>query len=248
MESMSHHEKVDPGHWHSMSVKDVISSQTVDINKGLTQFEVQERLERYGPNTLPEQKSKSTLFLFLKQFQSPLIYLLFTAAAIAFFLKERSDAFVILVVVFLNSVIGAFQEGKAERSLESLKNLSKLMVKVRRDSREQQIEAKHLVPGDILLLGAGDAIGADGRIVVAKDFRVAEAALTGESLPVEKEENDLMIDTGLADRKNMVYSGTFVTAGRAIVVVVETGERTEVGKIATLTSQGEELKTPLEKK
>ncbi|MFP5387612.1 MAG: HAD-IC family P-type ATPase, partial [Bacteriovoracia bacterium] len=233
---------------YQLSVEDVLARNNTDIERGLTHSDAQERLSRIGPNALPEQKRRSTLVLFLKQFQSPLIYLLFAAAMIAIFLNELSDAAVILVVVIINSIVGAVQEDKAEKSLESLRKLSKLMVKVRRDGHERQIEARELVPGDILLLGAGDAIGADGRVAEARDFFVAEAALTGESLPVEKMSESLPEGTILADRRNMVYSGTFVTAGRAAVVVVATGEKSEVGKIARLTSVEKEIKTPLEAK
>lgn len=235
-------------HWHTMSTDALLDVQKSNLKKGLSLEDVQERLTKYGPNALPEHKRKSVFALFLKQFQSPLIYLLLAAAIIAFLLNEVSDAAVILVVVLLNSLIGAIQEGKAERSLESLRELSKLMVTVRRDGRNLRTPARELVPGDILLLGAGDAVGADGRIIEAKDLSVAEAALTGESLPVRKNISELQVETILPERKNMVYTGTFVTSGRGTAVVVSTGQDTEVGKIAKLSSEGENFRTPLEEK
>ncbi|MFA6236090.1 MAG: HAD-IC family P-type ATPase [Bacteriovorax sp.] len=235
-------------HWHVMSTDALLDAQKSNSKKGLSLEEVRERLTLYGPNALPEHKRRSVFTLFLKQFQSPLIYLLLAAAIIALLLNEVSDAAVILVVVLLNSLIGAIQEGKAEKSLESLRELSKLMVTVRRDGRDFRIEARELVPGDIFLLAAGDAVAADGRIIDARDLSVAEAALTGESLPVRKNTSELKVETILPERKNMVYSGTFVTSGRGTAVVVSTGQGTEVGKIAKLSSEGEELRTPLEEK
>ena len=248
MESKSKTSSKNISLWHSHSVESVLSSLKVDLKTGLSSEEVQKRLEKYGPNELMEQRNKSVFKIFLKQFQSPLIYLLLVASVIAFFLKEMSDGLVILVVVFLNSIVGAIQEGKAEKSLESLRQLSKLMVKVLRDSEECIIEAKNLVPGDVLHLGSGDAIGADARVVVSKDFLVSEAALTGESIPVEKSDLEVATDTILPERKCMVYSGTFVHSGRGKVVVIATGETAEVGKIALLTSSEEEIRTPLEYK
>ena len=231
-----------------MSTDTSLDEQKSNLKKGLSLDEAQERLAKYGYNALPEHKRKSVFTLFLKQFQSPLIYLLLTAAIITFLLKEVSDAAVILLVVVLNSLIGAIQEGKAQRSLESLRELSKLVVTVRRDGENLRIEARELVPGDILLLSAGDAVAADGRIIEAKDLSVAEAALTGESLPVRKNISELQVGTILPERKNMIYSGTFVTSGRGTAVVVSTGQGTEVGKIARLSIEGEVLRTPLEEK
>jgi len=235
-------------HWHAISPDTLLDTQKSDPKKGLANEEVKQRLTKYGLNALPEHKRRSVLTLFFKQFQSPLIYLLLSAAIIAFLLKEISDAAVILVVVLLNSLIGAIQEGKAERSLESLRKLSKLIVTVRREGQDLRIEAQELVPGDILLLGAGDAVAADGRIIEARDLSVSEATLTGESLPVRKNISVLQVDTILAERKNMVYSGTFVTSGRGIAVVVTTGQKTEVGKISKLSAEGKKLLTPLEEK
>jgi magnesium-transporting ATPase (P-type) len=213
---------------------------------GLSEQEAGFRLENHGPNTLPKDVRKPLWRVFLQQFQSPLIYILFAAALLAFALGKREDSWVILIVVFLNSVIGAFQEGRAERSMEALRKLSSLRVRVLRDHEERSLEAAYLVPGDVMLLCAGDAVAADARILDARVLEVAEAALTGESQPVLKQSAPLPSDTLLADRKNMVFSGTHITAGRGRAVVVATGLGTEVGKIARLTAAAQAPKTPLE--
>jgi magnesium-transporting ATPase (P-type) len=213
---------------------------------GLSANEAALRLEKYGANTLPEDARKPVWRVFLRQFQSPLIYILFAAAVLAFALGKHEDSWVILIVVLLNSVIGAFQEDRAERSMEALRELSSLRVRVLRDREECLLEAADLVPGDVMLLAAGDAVAADARLLDARVLEVAEAALTGESLPVLKHCPPLPPDTLLADRKNMVYSGTHITAGRGRAVVVATGMDTEVGKIARLTATARAPKTPLE--
>ena len=213
---------------------------------GLRADEVSARRSQHGANVLPEEKQKPLWRVFLRQFQSPLIYILLAAAVLALALGKREDSLVILIVVFVNAFIGAFQEGRAERSMAALKKLSALRARVLRDGGEQSIEASELVPGDVVLLAAGDAVGADARLMEAAALEAAEAALTGESLPVLKQVEPLPNETLLADRRNMIYSGTHITAGRGRAVVVATGLGTEVGKIARMTSAAEEPKTPLE--
>lgn len=234
--------------WHALKPDEVISSFGSDDTRGLATEEAASRLARLGPNALPEKKGRTLLSVFVGQFKSPLIYLLFAAGGIALALGHLSDAIVIFVVVFLNAIIGAFQEGRAERALQSLRALSSHKAHVTRDGRECVIEAREVVPGDILILEAGDAIAADARLLQSAVLQVAEAALTGESLPVAKSLLALTPDTALADRKNMVYSGTHVTAGRARAVVVATGLGTEIGHIAALTESAEQPKTPLERR
>jgi Ca2+-transporting ATPase len=231
--------------WHAVS-RDQTLQRLRASRDGLTTTDAAVRLGEYGPNALPEPPRRAAWRVFARQFASPLIYILFAAAALAFWMGEHSDAGVILVVVLLNAVIGAFQEGRAERSMESLRQLSQLKVRVRREGHEREIEARELVPGDVLLLAAGDAVGADARLLEAAALATAEAALTGESLPVEKRVADLEEDTVLGDRRNMVYAGTQVTSGRGTAIVVATGLGTEVGKIAEMTSAAVEPKTPLE--
>jgi Ca2+-transporting ATPase len=232
--------------WHQISISALCSRLDVDCETGLEQVDIEARIGKYGLNALPESETRPLWRVMLGQFTSPLIYILFVAAVIAYISGHRGDSIVILVVVLLNAVIGTVQEGRAERSMEALRRLSNLKVRVIRDGLEEDIEAQNLVPGDIMLLAAGDGIGADARLIEEAALEVAEAALTGESLPVGKRVDELPRDTPLADRHNMVYSGTHITAGRARAVVTATGTATEVGQIANLTAGAEDPKTPLE--
>ena len=234
--------------WHQMPAADACTQIISDPASGLSPKEAASRLVTHGANILPEEKHKSLWRVFAQQFASPLIYILFVAAIIAFAMGKRGDAAVILVVVFINALIGAIQEGRAERSMESLRRLSALKVRVRRGGKEEIIEASELVPGDVMLLAAGDAVAADARLLEAAALQAAEAALTGESLPVNKNPEALPDDTVLADRRNMVFSGTHIAAGRGLAVVVATGLSTEVGKIAKMTSHAEDPQTPLEQR
>ena len=231
--------------WHSMTPEDVLA-QLGSGSDGLTVDEALRQRERFGENALPEAKRRSIGAVLGRQFASPLIYILFVAAALAFVMGERGDALVILIVVLVNALIGTFQEGRAERSMESLRRLSALRVRIIREGEERHVEAREVVPGDIMVMNAGDAVVADGRLLEAAALSVAEAALTGESLPVSKSVDAVSEETPLADRKCMIYSGTHVAAGRAMAVAVATGVETEVGKIAGLTVAAVEPKTPLE--
>jgi magnesium-transporting ATPase (P-type) len=232
--------------WHHLSSTAACVEVRSDPASGLSQDEVSDRLAQHGKNTLPEDAKKPLWRVFLRQFASPLIYILLAAAVLAFVLGKREDALVILIVVLVNSIIGAIQEGRAERSMESLRKLSSAQVRVLRDGKKQMIAASDLVPGDIMLLAAGDAVAGDARLLEVAALEAAEAALTGESMPVEKHLEPLPDDTLLADRLNMVFSGTQITAGRAKAVVVATGLSTEVGKISDMTTGAVEPKTPLE--
>ncbi len=234
--------------WHALAGSVVAGRLEVDACSGLSTAEVERRRTEFGANTLPAVKRRSLLRVFLRQFQSPLIYILFVAAALAFSLGKSGDALVILAVVFINAAIGTFQEGRAERSMEALRRLSELHARVVRDGTEQVVEAGELVPGDLLLVAAGDAVGSDARVLEAVAAEAAEAALTGESMPVAKSPAELPEETLLADRRNMLYAGTHLTAGRARAVVVATGGMTEVGRIAHLTAGADEPKTPLEQR
>ena len=232
--------------WHALRVDEALARCGVDPATGLDDAMVRQRRSEHGANALPEPPLRPLWRSFARQFKSPLITILFVAAALAVALGHHGDAAVILAVVFVNALIGTFQEGRAERSMAALRRLAALRVRVLRDGREQLIEASALVPGDIVLLAAGDAVAADARLVDAAQLQLAEAALTGESVPVAKSVAALQQSTGLADRHDMVYSGTHVTAGRARAVVVATGVHTEVGRIAGLTEGAEQPKTPLE--
>lgn len=233
---------------HHAELRDLLLALQSDANRGLGGAQVSKRLAKHGPNELPEAKAKSWWRIFGAQFASPLIYILLVAAIIAFAMGHRSDAVVILVVVLVNALIGAVQEGRAEQSMNALRKLSVLRVRVLRDGMEQSIEARDLVPGDVMLLSAGDGVGADARLIEAAALECMEAALTGESLPVVKGIDALPEDTALGDRTNMIFAGTHVTTGRGRAVVVATGTHTEVGKIAQITTSAEEPPTPLEQR
>jgi magnesium-transporting ATPase (P-type) len=232
--------------WHALDAAAVQDRLGCDAAVGLASSTVAQRTAEHGPNALPEPPKRSVLLVFLRQFKSPLIYILFVAAALAAGMGHWGDAVVILAVVLANALIGAYQEGRAEASMDALRRLSAVQVRVLRDGHERQIAARDLVPGDLLLLAAGDAVAADARLVEEAQLQVAEAALTGESVPVSKNIGVLPESTGLADRRNMVFSGTYVTAGRAHAVVTATGTHTEVGGIARMTEGAEDPKTPLE--
>lgn len=232
--------------WHHLSADAACEQLSSDPTHGLSDDEVAKRLAQHGSNTLPEDKKKPWWRVFLRQFASPLIYILLAAALLAFVLGKREDALVILIVVLVNSLIGAIQEGRAERSMASLRKLSIAQVLVLRSGKEQMISATDLVPGDIVLLTAGDAVSGDARLLHVEAFHAAEVTLTGESMPVEKSIEILPADTLLADRTNMIFSGTQITSGRAKALIVATGMVTEVGKIAHMTTEAEEPKTPLE--
>jgi len=234
--------------FHALPVTEALERLRTDADAGLDSREAGRRLAKQGPNALPEPPRRTPLALFLRQFASPLIYLLIGAAVLAFLLGERGDAAVILSVLLLNAVLGAVQEGRAERSLHALRRLSELQARVLRDGRETAVPARDVVPGDLLLLAAGDAVPADGRLVEAAALQVAEAALTGESTPVEKRVDPVPEETPLTERSDLVFAGTHVTAGRGRAVVTATGLRTEVGRIATLSEAAAPPPTPMERR
>lgn len=234
--------------WHSLTIDDVFATFRVQYQTGRTSLECEKLRREHGPNTLPEQKPKSILSIFFRQFLSPLIYLLLIASFIALLIGDTKDAGVIFVVLILNSLVGAIQEGRAEASLAALRRLTKLKARVFRDGQTQEIDARELVPGDIYHVTSGDGIPTDGRIIEASNLQVSEASLTGESIPVVKTTLVLPEETALAERVNMVYAGTHVISGRAVVVATSTGRRNELGKIATLAGRVSHSTTNLEKK
>ncbi|MCP5272880.1 MAG: HAD-IC family P-type ATPase [Burkholderiaceae bacterium] len=234
--------------WHALSATETLESLQTDAATGLAATEARRRLADRGPNALPEAPPKPWWRTLLRQFASPLIVILFVAAGLAVMLGHVGDAAVILAVVLVNALIGTVQEGRAEKSMGALRRLAELHARVRRDGRELDLPARDLVPGDVLLLAAGDAVGADARLLTVAQLQTAEAALTGESVPVTKAVAAQPEATGLADRHGMVYAGTHVAAGRAEAVVVATGVHTEVGQIAGLTTRAQEPPTPLEQR
>ncbi len=238
---------IDPV-WHAIAQPQLLQHFALDAAHGLAAEQLRQAQARHGPNTLPEPAPQPLWRLFARQFKSPLIYILFVAALLAVALGHQGDAAVILAVVLANALIGGLQEGRAARSMAALRRLSALRVRVLREGVEQVLEAAALVPGDIVLLAAGDAVAADARLIDAAQLQAAEAALTGESVPVSKRVGALPEATGLADRHGMVYSGTHISAGRGRAVVVAIGVHTEVGRIAGLTGQARDPRTPLERR
>lgn len=215
--------------------------------QGLTAEQADKIRLKTGENVLLEGKKKSALQVFLDQFKDLMVMILIVAAIISMFSGNEESTIVIFAVLVMNAVLGTVQHIKAEKSLESLKQLSAPDAKVIRDGRKQEIPAKDVVPGDILELEAGDMVAADGRILHNYSLQVNESSLTGESTNVDKQEMALEGDVALADRTNMVYSGSLVAYGRATVLVTATGMNTEIGKIAGLMNSAEERKTPLQK-
>ncbi|WP_373755939.1 cation-translocating P-type ATPase [Jeotgalibaca porci] len=213
---------------------------------GLTSAEAKKRAEEYGPNALEEGEQKSLLAKFMDQFKDFMIVVLLAAALISGVLGEISDAIIILMVVVLNAVLGVYQESKAEEAIAALRQMASPMARVKRDGEVVTVRSDEIVPGDIVLLEAGDVVPADLRLIESNSLKIEEAALTGESVPVEKELVDIDADAGIGDRLNMAFSSTNVTYGRAAGVVVGTGMNTEVGHIANMLANAEETKTPLQ--
>lgn len=214
--------------------------------KGLSSTQAEEIRKQAGENLLAESKKKSILAVFMSQFRDLLVMILIVAAIISMFSDNIESTIVILLVLVMNAILGTVQHVKAQKSLDSLKQLSSPCAKVIRDGKKQEIYSKDIVPGDIVLLEAGDLIVADGRILHNYSLKVNESSLTGESTDIEKTDIVLAGDVPLADRTNMVYSGSLVTYGRAEIVVTATGMNTEIGKIAGLMNDVKERKTPLQ--
>lgn len=241
--------------WHDKSVQ-AIERELNTGAQGLTESEAAARLERYGENKLRGGKKKTNLQRFLDQFKDVMILILLAAAAVSFVIacvegepNEFFEPVLILVIVILNAVMGVVQESKAEKALDALKDLSAPRAKVRREGREAVVEASALVPGDVILLEAGDFIPADARLLESASLKSEESALTGESVPSEKDAAAAIpADAPLGDRKNMVYSGCSITYGRGTAVVTSTGMETEMGKVAHLLEGESETQTPLQQK
>jgi len=230
--------------WHAVTPAEALQAAG-SCPDGLSEAEVARRLERFGPNRLPQGQRRSVLTRFLLQFHNLLIYVLLGAAVLAAVIGHETDALVIAAVVVVNAIIGFVQEGRAEEALEAIRAMIDPHASVIRDGRRVTIAADEVVPGDIVLLEAGDRVPADLRLVKARSLRVDEAILTGESVPVDKALNPVDIDAALGDRVSMAFSGTFVTAGQGTGVVVATGAATELGRISTMIGAVEQLTTPL---
>jgi len=234
--------------WHSMEAAQVLKELDTDFGRGLTNDEVRRRLEKYGYNELKKEEGISPFTLFINQFKNILIVILLIAIVLSALSGELIDAGIITLIVIFCAVLGFIQEYRAERAFEALKKMLSPTITVLREGSEEEIPSKNLVPGDILLLEAGDKIPADARLVDAHSLRCDEAPLTGESVPVSKELKPLPEDVRVSDRKNMVFTGTAVIYGRGKAVVTSTGMNTEFGEIAKEVTAVEAKTTPLEKR
>ncbi|MEN6375848.1 MAG: cation-transporting P-type ATPase [Smithella sp.] len=235
-------------HWHHMPSEEALDLLETSPDKGLDQFESEDRKKQFGDNVITTKKGKGPILRFLLQFHQPLIYILLVSGGITSLLGEWVDAGVIFGVVLVNAVIGFLQESKAVKAMEALARTMITEATVIRHSAKVRISSAEVVLGDIVLLQSGDKVPADLRLITTRDLQVDESALTGESLPVQKTQDILPHDTVLADRNNMAYGSTLVTYGQASGVVVATGDHTEVGRISQLISETEELQTPLLRK
>ncbi len=219
--------------WHTKTIPDTLSILHTS-ERGLTADEVTRRLKQYGYNKLPESKPDGLPIIFLRQFQSPLIYILIAASAIVFFMGETIDGSIILAVLLFNAIIGTVQEGKAQNTLLALKRFVETKATVLRDGKELIIPDTEVVPGDIIMLAEGEKVPADARIIISNSLKADEASMTGESEPVEKIAEVLKgQNVAIADQKNMLFKGTHIVSGNGRAVVVGTGLDTVIGKIAT---------------
>ena len=235
-------------HWHQKDVKSVMADLASSA-QGLSSEEALRRLQQYGPNALQEKKKKTPLMMLGDQFKDFMILVLIAAAVIAGVIGDLTDTIAIVVIVVLNAVIGFIQEYRAEAAMAALKKMAAATATVVRNGAPATINGADIVPGDVVLLEAGKIVPADMRCIESIQMKVEEAALTGESVPVEKHTSPLGDETlPLGDRKNMLYKGTFVTYGRGTGIVVATGMDTELGKIASMLQEEEEVKTPLQKR
>jgi len=240
----------DDGAWHVRSTKDVLAHFDLDPAQGLSAADVIERQKRLGLNELVERGTKSPLRIIWEQLTDVMVLILIGAAVVSALVKDLLDGAIIMAIVVLNAALGFVQEHRAERAMAALKQMSAPLVRVRRDGKVQEVEARDLVPGDIVLLEAGNAIAADARVITSANLRVQEASLTGESEPIDKRTDPILAAEyiPLGDRANMVYKGTFVTYGRSEAVVVATGMQTELGRIAELIQSVESDPTPLQRR
>lgn len=241
--------------WHSSSIEEIAKNLKTNINIGLTDDEAQKRFERYGPNNLKEKKKESIFVKFIKQFNDFMIITLIIAAIISAVVSKLNgeadyiDSIIIVAIVIFNAIMGLVQEQKAEKSLEALKKMTAPNAKVRRNGRVQEIDATLVVPGDIVILEAGNYVPADCRLINSYNLKIEESALTGETIPSLKDSSKILKEnTAMGDLCNMVFATTIVVNGHGEAIVVETGMNTRVGKIAGMIIEDESPETPIQKK
>ena len=233
--------------WHSKKPEEVLSELRADPN-GLSREEAERRLKEFGYNELKEKKKVTPLQIFLRQFKDIFVIMLLIATAISFLIGETVDALTIAVIVILNSIVGFVQEYRSEKAMEAMKKLTAPKARIMRDGSEAMIAAREIVPGDIVLLEAGDRVPADGRLLEVVDLKADEAVLTGESTDVTKDLSVVKEETSVADRRNSVFMATHMTYGRGKAVITSTGMNTEFGKIAEMVQTMETEETPLKQK
>jgi calcium-translocating P-type ATPase len=231
--------------WHALAADDVLKRLATSTDKGLDAGEAAARLQKYGPNRLPEGKKRGPFMRFISQFNNILVYVLLGAGFTKLMLNLWVDAGIIFGVVILNALLGFIQEGKAEKALDSIRNMLSAEARTLRGGETRMIPAEQLVPGDVVLLESGDKIPADLRLADVKNLRTEEAALTGESVPAEKTTDPVSEKATVGDRESMAFSGTMVVSGRATGIVVATGSETELGRINQLLAAVSALETPL---
>ncbi len=230
--------------WHNQISEETLAALETTL-EGLSEENAKQRLQTFGPNKLPEPSRRNLLLRFLSHFHNILIYVLIGAASITALLGHVVDTFVIIAVVIINAAIGFYQEGKAEKAMEAIRHMLALRASVIRDGKRRVIPGEELVPGDIVFLEAGDKLPADLRLLKSHGLQIQESILTGESVAVEKQTNPVALDAPLGDRFSVGFSGTTVTSGQGIGVVVATGANTEIGRIGGLLSEVQTLETPL---
>jgi len=233
--------------WHNLDQEGCFE-RICSSSNGLTSDEASERLERYGPNVLEEKKKTPAIIRFLEQYNSVLIWILIAAAVFSYLIGDTKDAVVIFIVITLNAILGFAQESRGEKAMEALQNLADPRATVIRGGKQTEVRASELVPGDVLVISEGVRIPVDGRVLTANSLKVDESPLTGESKPVRKMPDRVPEKSILSDRTSMVFSGTTVVHGNGEVLITGTGMNTEIGKIATMVQQVEDVDTPLQKR
>ena len=231
--------------WHAVNIDDAVKRLGTDTAKGLDTAEASQRLTKYGPNRLPEGKKQSAFMRFLHQFNNILVYVLLAAGFVKMMVGLWLDSAIILSVVILNALLGFIQEGKAEKALDSIRNMLSAEARTLRGGETRLIPSEELVPGDIVLLESGDKVPADLRLVEVKNLRTEEAALTGESVPIDKTTDAVSGKATIGDREGMAFSGTLVASGRGTGIVVATGSETELGRINQMMTSVSAIETPL---
>src|SRR6516165_7328568 len=231
--------------WHALAVDDVVRRLNTSTEKGLDAATISQRRTKYGPNRLPEAARRGPFIRFLLQFNNVLVYVLLAAGFVKVMTNLWLDASIILGVVLINALLGFIQEGRAEKALDSIRNMLSAEARTVRGGETRLIPAEELVPGDIVLLESGDKVPADLSLTDVKNLRTEEAALTGESVPADKSTNPVSAKATVGDRTSMAFSGTLVVSGRATGVVVATGSETELGRINRMLQSVSALETPL---